>query len=318
MPTTLDLQSNGLGDAGGAALGEALKTNTTLTTLDLQSNGFGDAGGAALGEALKTNTTLTKLDLRNNAVSFIALKTINRRLAANKRHATYVAHLLGATQPPSRVKVHLCGEGGAGKTSLSSALRRSTFGALFKWSKATRHDRPDEPSERTRGIEVKYDTFLGCGFSFWDYGGQPEFHLGHHDYMRGAVADASPAVASSTRSTKAQLRGAAVFLIVVNLADAGGLGKCAEHLRYWRRFIRACLPAEARPLVRSWAHAPTGSPTPNRPSKGSCRGPIMARGAAVARVVATCRPWWRRLQSTAARTPRAGRCVSGSSPSTRY
>ena len=80
------LIANRIGDEGARALGDALKTNTTLTQLELNSeqqdhketlkeskskhngmwsgwaaNVIGDEGARALGDALKTNTTLTQL-----------------------------------------------------------------------------------------------------------------------------------------------------------------------------------------------------------------------------------------------------------------
>ena len=81
------LADNKIGDEGARGLGDALKTNTTLTTLDLSreqqdhketqqeqgkhngmrsdwaDNGIGDEGARVLGGALKTNTTLTELNL---------------------------------------------------------------------------------------------------------------------------------------------------------------------------------------------------------------------------------------------------------------
>ena len=45
------------------ALGGALANNDALKALDLKQNSVGDAGASALGEALKTNTTLVKLHL---------------------------------------------------------------------------------------------------------------------------------------------------------------------------------------------------------------------------------------------------------------
>ncbi|KAG0074772.1 hypothetical protein BGZ92_003201 [Podila epicladia] len=66
--TTFDLRCNSIGDDGGQALGEALKTNSTLATLNVQDNSIGDKGGKALGEALKTNSTLATLDLRDNSI----------------------------------------------------------------------------------------------------------------------------------------------------------------------------------------------------------------------------------------------------------
>ena len=56
-----------MGAAGAAALGEALRTNTTLQTLDLGGNGLGAAGGiAAVEEALRTNAALRKQNLDSN------------------------------------------------------------------------------------------------------------------------------------------------------------------------------------------------------------------------------------------------------------
>ncbi|KAG0058779.1 hypothetical protein BGZ89_000986 [Linnemannia elongata] len=40
-------------------LSEALKTNSTLTTLNLESNNIGNNGAQALSRALKTNSTVT-------------------------------------------------------------------------------------------------------------------------------------------------------------------------------------------------------------------------------------------------------------------
>ena len=50
-------------------IGEALKTNTTLTELDLSNNNITDYGMGAILAALKTNNTLRVLDLRNNKLS---------------------------------------------------------------------------------------------------------------------------------------------------------------------------------------------------------------------------------------------------------
>ena len=61
--TTLTIRRlGGLDDAAGTALGEALKTNSTLTTLKIDCD-LSDAAGTALGEALKTNSTLTTLKI---------------------------------------------------------------------------------------------------------------------------------------------------------------------------------------------------------------------------------------------------------------
>lgn len=50
----------------GRALGKLLSGRTVLTTLDLCDNLIGSMGGAAIGHALQTNTTLKHLNLRLN------------------------------------------------------------------------------------------------------------------------------------------------------------------------------------------------------------------------------------------------------------
>ncbi|AIK95649.1 hypothetical protein [Candidatus Odyssella acanthamoebae] len=79
---------NQIGDTGGTALGEALKTNTTLTFLDLGNkdwgkNKIGNRGGTALGEALKINTTLTYLDLGDNKISNSGVVALGEALKTN-------------------------------------------------------------------------------------------------------------------------------------------------------------------------------------------------------------------------------------------
>ena len=79
---TFNLSHNGVGDDGAKLIGEALKTNTTLTRLYLRKkhkqrenidllfclsrSGIRREGAEAIGEALKTNTTLVKLNLEEN------------------------------------------------------------------------------------------------------------------------------------------------------------------------------------------------------------------------------------------------------------
>ncbi len=70
--TSLDLEGNGIGDAGATALATALQTNTTLTSLNLECNGIGAAGATALATALQTNTTLTELNLEHNDIRDVA------------------------------------------------------------------------------------------------------------------------------------------------------------------------------------------------------------------------------------------------------
>jgi len=60
---TRSLCDNRIGDAGAEAIGEALKTNTTLWTLSLfYKNQIGQAGAEAIGAGLETNTRLIQLE----------------------------------------------------------------------------------------------------------------------------------------------------------------------------------------------------------------------------------------------------------------
>ena len=56
------------GDAGAAAIAEALKTNTTLERLELSGNAVDAAGAAALAEALASSSSLKVLHLSDNYV----------------------------------------------------------------------------------------------------------------------------------------------------------------------------------------------------------------------------------------------------------
>ena len=76
--------------------------------------------------------------------------------------------------------------------------------------------------------QVKYHTAEDKAFSFWDYGGQPEFHLGHHDHL------------ATTRTPS-------VYIIVA--AATRGRAECMRHVRYWQRFIAAVLPNASDAVV---------------------------------------------------------------------
>jgi hypothetical protein len=58
-----------VGDAGAAAIGDALAGNSTLRSLDLSSNRVGDAGLAGLARGLRAGrASLQRLDLHANAL----------------------------------------------------------------------------------------------------------------------------------------------------------------------------------------------------------------------------------------------------------
>ena len=72
--TTLRLYDNSIGDAGAAAIGKALASNSTLTTLYVCYGArttcrVGDVGAAAFLEALPGHPTLTHLYLQSDKIS---------------------------------------------------------------------------------------------------------------------------------------------------------------------------------------------------------------------------------------------------------
>jgi hypothetical protein len=72
----------------GAAIGTALQTNTTLTSINLDSNQLGEVSGAAIGTALQTNTTLTSIELYSNAsLPDATRKAIEAAVAKNEAAA---------------------------------------------------------------------------------------------------------------------------------------------------------------------------------------------------------------------------------------
>ena len=82
--TSLDLgaASNTMGKLWGRLVGDALTTNTTLASLNLGSNGLGDAGGAAVADALHGyNFKLKSLDVSANRLGRAAARAFAAVLA---------------------------------------------------------------------------------------------------------------------------------------------------------------------------------------------------------------------------------------------
>jgi hypothetical protein len=232
-----------------------------------------------------------------NAAGTTRIKPLLER---NQRRADYTKHLLQDGIAPSQIRVHMSGDGSAGKTSLSSALRRTHAGAIFKPWRAIEADRPDKASARTRGVVVKYHSLEGRRFSFWDYAGQPEFRIGHIDHLQGEV-------------------GLAVYVIVINLSS----DDCARQLRDWRRLIRACVPPGREPIIVLVGSRPHSCKDPQqlverlaKASDDSGLNPILAAFALDCRSHSACEPlrkWLVQqhaaLVAEAAPVPRASEAV---------
>jgi len=111
--------------------------------------------------------------------------------------------------PLSFVRLHLCGNGNAGKTSLLRMLKGEYDGS--------------DPG-RTVGVEISRLELGRREFSVFDYGGQKEFHTTHDRFFEGS---------------------ASVFVIVVSLVDEilvelRMAEDMKEEISYWDRFVNSC------------------------------------------------------------------------------
>jgi len=110
---TLSLSYIGIGEPGAAAIGEALRSNTSLTTLELCGNDIDDAGAASLGQALRTNATLATLKLYGNGIGDAG--------------ATALANALLTNATLKELILDWCNDvGDAGAAALADALRTNT------------------------------------------------------------------------------------------------------------------------------------------------------------------------------------------------
>jgi Ran GTPase-activating protein (RanGAP) involved in mRNA processing and transport len=81
--TSLKLYFNKIGSDGAVALAGALKVNKTLTSFAFDLNIIGDAGGAALADALQFNVALKKLHLEGNGIGDAGMAAIANSLRGN-------------------------------------------------------------------------------------------------------------------------------------------------------------------------------------------------------------------------------------------
>jgi Ran GTPase-activating protein (RanGAP) involved in mRNA processing and transport len=84
--TSLDLNSNNIGDEGAKAIAEALKVNAVFRGffwLRLECNNIGDEGAKAIAEALEVNAVLTKLNLCGNKKRFAEEKAFRDAVKSN-------------------------------------------------------------------------------------------------------------------------------------------------------------------------------------------------------------------------------------------
>jgi Ran GTPase-activating protein (RanGAP) involved in mRNA processing and transport len=144
-----------IGDEGAVAIGAALQHNTSLRKLVLSSNRIGAEGAAAIFVALQHNSSLQTLDFGcchyySNCIHRIGIEFLpTRRLAelvfnfdelawpppsisqGGRKAAVYdfLEALERASAPLTRSRVMFVGAGGAGKTTLKTALLLRGTGA---------------------------------------------------------------------------------------------------------------------------------------------------------------------------------------------
>jgi len=80
----LGISHTEIGPDGGCLIGEALRTNTTLTELNLESNMIGDKGVKGVSEGMKYNTTLRELKLGWNDIQNEGVEVLCKMLKKNK------------------------------------------------------------------------------------------------------------------------------------------------------------------------------------------------------------------------------------------
>lgn len=80
----LNLNENGIGNEGGAALGRALPSSPGLRRLGLKSNPLGGGAGEALAAGLEGSSVLA-LSLENSAVPYSCVEAAERLVLANRK-----------------------------------------------------------------------------------------------------------------------------------------------------------------------------------------------------------------------------------------
>ena len=77
------LSGNNIGDAGAAAIANAIAVNASLKSLELFGNQIGDAGAAAIANAIAVNASLKILALEGNKIGDAGAAAIANAIAVN-------------------------------------------------------------------------------------------------------------------------------------------------------------------------------------------------------------------------------------------
>lgn len=165
----------------------ALQRNTALKSLSLKGcKGVkGDTVLEAIMDALQVNPWLEEIDLSGTPLQASGKADhVHQKLGQNAS-AEPQADLLKdmPTTVPKSVRVFLCGQEFAGKTTLcNSVLQTFARAKLPTVDQIKTFVNPLEPIGRTQGIKIKVLEDDDTRISIWDLAGQQEFHA-FHDLM---------------------------------------------------------------------------------------------------------------------------------------
>jgi len=284
-PTTLYLNKFGLTE-----LPPEVREMTHLTELWCNGNKLASLAG------LDKLTNLTRLECENNQLasldgldktklSFLDKRRIHRDLRDMRRDLA-TARLVRESVPRERLKLCICGFGGAGKSQLLRSLQDKQS-PLF-----AAKDNPRSLQERTPGVAAQRVSIGGCKFSALDFGAKGRAAEGRPSPRPRRASPTSPSPPGGQpefyltqvypRACPARLRCSRNLLSLLNLDLPSPLPSPLSHhmflaqrdaafvlvmrldlerdeirrrALYWLRFIRACAAraaAEGRVVVRPW------------------------------------------------------------------
>ncbi|CAM9228548.1 unnamed protein product, partial [Chrysoparadoxa australica] len=161
------LDGHAITSAGLEHLLTALRANRWISKVSLQRCHMDGRCASMLLNLLKERPGLAVLCSYGNDFS----DDLMRKLAAADN---YRRNLMNKTTVPLGGKIHLLGSAGAGKTTLSKALKRGYWASIMGplASEENEEDRgADQPFHATRGIAVTKLALGDVDYSVWDYGG---------------------------------------------------------------------------------------------------------------------------------------------------
>lgn len=217
-----DLQSKGM-----VALCAVLPSCATLEELNVTRNAFGDLGCDALSAVLpftRIKRLLMKFNGRTSksrvAMAIAFVKATHLEVSPGdetlEEIREYGRLLLTGEAQSNTLKVYLCGDPKAGKSTLVRTLRGIPHPKVV-----------DEVEERTKGIEVSsFTTASGGKCVLWDFAGQVDYHVHHSLFMYPA---------------------ASVFLVLIDASQRYEL--MLAQCEYWLRYICTQCPKGEQPNV---------------------------------------------------------------------